>query len=80
MVYSTNIVQNIFKQCPKELKKEMTCYTLAHCGRPVIVAEDEQDIDYMLRKLNKEYVAWGTISKSKKKYVVADAPGSDFFI
>ncbi|XP_050497794.1 uncharacterized protein LOC126878967 [Diabrotica virgifera virgifera] len=46
-------------------------YTIHFADDQAILAEDESDIDYMLRKLKEEYTKWGlTINIQKTEYLV----------
>jgi len=53
-------------------------YTLMYADDQVILANDEEDINYMTRKLIEEYEKWGLdINVSKTKYMVVGGNGQD---
>lgn len=57
---------------------EGTLYTLQFADDQVILAEDEQDAHYMLRKLKEEYERWGlTINLNKTEYLVIGGKAED---
>ena len=46
-------------------------FTLHFADDQIIFAEDEYDIEYMVKKLDKEYTEWGlTINMDKTEYLV----------
>ncbi|XP_073990596.1 uncharacterized protein [Rhodnius prolixus] len=50
---------------------EETLYTLQFADDQVLIAEDEEDLTYMLRKLLAAYSEWGLeVNKSKTQYMV----------
>ena len=56
-------------------------FTLHFADDQVILAEDDDDICYMLRKLDEEYEKWGlTINTDKTEYVVAGGERRDLHI
>lgn len=58
-----------------------TLYTLHFADDQAILAEDEADVDYMLRKLDEEYSKWGlTINASKTEYLVVGGEADDLQI
>lgn len=59
-----------------------TLYTLLFADDQVIIAEDADDSNYMLRKLQEEYEKWGLILNTKKTeyMVVGDGERSDLDI
>jgi hypothetical protein len=53
-----------------------TLYSLHFADDQVILAEDQDDIHYMLRKIDEEYTKWGlSINPSKTEYVVVGGEG-----
>lgn len=47
----------------------------------VVLANDEEGMSYMLRKLEEEYCKWGlTINMDKTRYVVVDERGVDLLV
>jgi hypothetical protein len=53
-------------------------YTLLFADNQVIIGEDEDDINYMMRKLTEEYNNWGLeINFDKTQYMVAEGQGQD---
>ena len=56
-------------------------FTLHFADDQIIFAEDEYDIHYMMRKLDKEYEEWGlTINTEKTKYLVAGGVSRDLIL
>lgn len=54
-------------------------FTLHFADGQVIIAEDEDDICYMVRKLNDAYHEWGlTMNMEKTEYLVTGAFDHDF--
>lgn len=55
-----------------------TIYSLLFADDQVILAEDEEDVSYMFRKLVEEYEKWGLeINLQKTEYMVIGAQGHD---
>ncbi|KAG8333849.1 hypothetical protein J6590_102119 [Homalodisca vitripennis] len=56
-------------------------FTLLFADDQVVVAEDEEDLEYMLRKLTEEYEGWGLeVNMDKTQYLVIGREGRDLNI
>ncbi|XP_030753967.1 uncharacterized protein LOC115880813 [Sitophilus oryzae] len=61
-----------------ELKNDTYLYTLHFADDQVAVAQDREDLEFMSRKLFKEYAEWGlTVNCSKTKYMCIGEKGTD---
>ena len=53
-------------------------FTIHFADDQAVIAEDEIDISYMLRKLAEEYAKWGLeINTSKTEYLIVGGEGQD---
>jgi len=53
-----------------QISDDRTLYTLHFVDDQVVIAQDKEDLEYVTRKLLKEYEEWGLlVNRSKTKYL-----------
>jgi len=54
----------------RQISNDRTLYTLYFADDQVVIAQDKEDLEYMTRKLLKEYEEWKLlVNRSKTKYL-----------
>lgn len=72
-IYINRALKNWRNQCHRmgvELSEDRNLYTVHFADDQVVLAQEKEDLEFMTRKLLKEYEKWGlTVNQTKTKYL-----------